>query len=85
MKATKNKIRILLPVAGFLAGCLLAMIIALIVAYRDAAPMVPPLYETVCDMFSFNDVQLVICLLGSWDLGYRMYSKHCDCITAKTY
>lgn len=43
MKA--KTIRILLPFAGFLLGCLFIIILVLNFAYRDAAPIIPPLFK----------------------------------------
>jgi len=45
MKA--KTIRILLPFAGFLLGCLFIIILVLNFAYRDAAPIIPPLFKTI--------------------------------------
>lgn len=65
MKVTKNKtIRILLPITGFLLGCLSGIILALKTAYCDAAPIVPPLGETIYKLFAYDDVRLAICFLG---------------------
>lgn len=65
MKVTKNKtIHILLPIAGFLLGCLSGIILALKTAYCDTAPIVPPLGETIYKLFAHDDVRLAICFLG---------------------
>ena len=64
MRATKNKtIRILLPIAGFVIGCLYALLYAFI-DYCDTAPLYEPLYEIILKILSYDDVRLAICCLG---------------------
>lgn len=64
MKVTKNKtIHILIPIAGFVMGCLYVSLYAFI-NYCDTAPLYEPLYETIFKILSYNDVRLAICFLG---------------------
>ncbi|WP_236253739.1 hypothetical protein, partial [Bacteroides caccae] len=62
MKA--KTIRILLPFAGFLLGCLFIIILVLNFAYRDAAPIIPPLFKTIHNILSYDDVRLAIMVFG---------------------
>lgn len=65
MKATKNKtIRILLPIAGFMIGCLYVLLCCIFIVYSDTAPLYEPLYEIIFKMLSYDDVRLAICFLG---------------------
>ena len=63
MKVRINKAHILLPIAGFVMGCLYVLPYAFI-DYCDTAPLYESFSEMIFKILSYDDVRLAICLWG---------------------
>lgn len=63
MKATINKTHILLPIAGFVMGCLY-MLLYVFIDYCDTAPLDESFYEIIFKILSHDYVRLAIYLWG---------------------
>ncbi len=63
MKVRINKAHILLPIAGFVMGCLYLLLYAFI-NYCDTAPLYESFPEMIFKILSYDDVRLAICLWG---------------------
>lgn len=63
MRVTINKTHILLPIVGFVMGCLYVLLYAFI-DYCDTAPLDESLYEIIVRILSYDDVRLTIYFWG---------------------